>query len=117
MPGLTNASSAVALDAALAAGDFIAYSVNGSSEFAGLARTAVGAWAAATVADPSVKSNSGALTSATASSAGTVSHYSVYSASSGGTQKVDWTAVASAKTLAIGDTVTWAAGALQVTLT
>lgn len=116
MPGLTNATSAVALDAALAAGDYIAYSANGTSETASLARTAVGAWAAATVADPSVKANANALTSATATGAVTITHYAVYSASTAGTQKVDWTVVTSSKTLAIGDTVTWAVGALQVTL-
>jgi hypothetical protein len=117
MPGLTNATSAAALDAVLAAGDFIAYSANGTSESASLARTAIGAWAAATVADPSVKSNANALTSATATGAVVVSHFAVYSASTAGTQKSEWQAVASAKTLAIGDTVTWAVGTLQITLT
>jgi hypothetical protein len=117
MAGLTNATSATALDAVLAAGDYIGYSTNGSSEAAILTRTAVVAWAAATVADPSVKANANALTSATASGAGTVTHYAVYSAVTAGTQKTDWQAVASSKTLAIGDTVTWAIGALQVTLT
>lgn len=117
MPGLTNATSAAALDAVLASGDYVAYSANGTSETASLARTAIGAWAAATVADPSVKSNSGALTSAAATGAVTVSHYSIYSASTGGTQKTDWQAVTTSKTLAIGDTVTWAASSLSVTLT
>jgi hypothetical protein len=117
MPGLTNATSAAALDAVLAAGDFIAYSANGTSETASLVRTAVGAWAAATVADPSVKANANALSSAAASGAVTVSHFSIYSASTGGTQKTDWQAVSASKTLAIGDTVTWAIGAAQITLT
>lgn len=117
MAGLTNATSAAALDAVLAAGDFIGYSTNGSSEAAILARTAVGAWAAATVADPSVKANANALTSAVASGAGTITHYGVFSAVTAGTQKTDWTPVTASKTLAIGDTVTWAAGALQITLT
>jgi hypothetical protein len=117
MPGLTNATSATALDAVLAAGDHIAYSANGSSETASLARTAIVAWAAATVADPSVKANANALTSATATGAVTITHYAVYSASTAGTQKTEWTTVTSSKTLAIGDTVTWAIGALQVTMT
>ena len=117
MPGLTNASSAVALDAVFGSGDYIAYSTNGSSEAAILSRTAVAAWAAATVADPSVKANANALTSATASGAGTVTHFAVYSAAAAGTQRTDWQAVSSSKTLAIGDTVTWAIGALQITLT
>ena len=76
MAGLTNAESAATLDVRFpttGGTDHIAYSVNGSSEFAGLARTAIGAtgWAAATVADPSVKANANALTSAAASSGGT----------------------------------------------
>ncbi len=122
MAGLTNAESQATLDARFpttGATDHIAYSTNGTSEFGGLARTAVGAtgWSAATAADPSVKANANALTSATASSAGTVTHYAIYTASSGGTQRTDWTALAASKTLSIGDTVSWAVGALQVTLT
>lgn len=122
MAGLTNAESQATLDARFpttGATDHIAYSTNGTSEFGGLARTAVGAtgWSAATAADPSVKANANALTSATASSAGTVTHYAIYTASSGGTQRTDWTALAASKTLSIGDTVSWAVGACQVTLT
>lgn len=122
MPGLTNAESAATLDQRFpttGGTDFIAYSANGTSETASLARTAVGAtgWAAATVADPSVKANGTALTSAAATGAVTVTHFAIFSASTGGTQRVDWTALASSRTLAIGDTLTWAVGALQVTLT
>ena len=73
MAGLTNAESQATLDARFpttGATDHIAYSTNGTSEFGGLARTAIGAtgWAAATSADPSVKANANALTSAAASS-------------------------------------------------
>lgn len=122
MAGLTNAESAATLDARFpitGGTDYLAYSINGSSEFAGLARTAVGAtgWAAATVADPSVKANGTALTSAAASGAGTVSHFAVYSAASGGTQRTDWTALTSARTLAIGDQMQWPIGAAAITLT
>lgn len=122
MPGLTNAESQATLDVRFpttGATDHIAYSANGSSESASLARTAIGAtgWAAATAADPSVKANANALTSATATGAVTVTHFAVYSASTAGTQRTEWQAVTSSKTLAIGDTVTWAIGALQVTLT
>lgn len=122
MAGLTNAESQATLDARFpttGATDHIAYSVNGTSEFAGLARTAIGAtgWAAATSADPSVKANANALTSAAASSGGTVSHFAIYSASTAGTQRTDWTALAASRTVATGDQLTWAVGACQVTLT
>lgn len=122
MAGATNAESAATLDARFptsGATDHVAYSVNGTSEFAGLARTPVGAtnWAAATVADPSVKQNVAGLTSATASSAGTVSHYAIFTALTVGTQRTDWIAFTTPRVLAIGDSVSWAAGALKVTLT
>lgn len=122
MAGLTNAECAATLDLRFptsGAGDYIAYSTNGTSEWAGLARTAVGAtgWAAATVADPSVKANADELVSAEATDAGTITHFAVYSASTGGTQRSDWTAVAASKTLAAGDTVTWGEGDLAITLT
>lgn len=121
MAGLTNAESAATLDARFpttGGTDYIAYSSNGTSETGVLVRTAVGAtgWAAATVADPSVKANANALTSAAASGGATITHFAVFSASSGGNQRTDWTAVSTAKTVASGDTVTWAAGALQITL-
>lgn len=98
--------------------DYIAYSANGTSETGSLARTAIGAtgWAAATAATPSVKANNAILTSATASGAVTVSHYAIYSASTGGTQRTDWTALTASKTLAIGDSVQWAVGACSITL-
>lgn len=122
MAGFTNAEAQATLDARFpttGATDHIAWSVNGTSEFAGLARTAVGAtgWAAATAADPSVKANASALLTAAATGAGAVSHFAVYTASTGGTQRTDWTALSLSKTLAIGDKLEAAAGALQVTLT
>lgn len=116
MAGLTQARQQAILDAEFVSADFIAYSANGTSETANLARTAIAAWTAASAATPSVKSNSGALTSAGATGAVTVTHFAVYSASSGGTQRTDWTAFPSSKTLATNDTVSWAANALQVTL-
>lgn len=122
MAGLTNAESQATLDARFpttGATDHIAYSVNGTSEFAGLARTAIGAtgWASATSADPSVKANANALTSAAATSGGTVSHFAIFSASSAGTQRTDWTALTASRTVATGDQLTHAAGAISVTLT
>ena len=121
MAGFTQAYQQTLLDYAFptsASTDHVAYSANGTSEFASLARTAIGAtgWAAATAATPSVKANNAQLTSAAASGAGTITHFAIYSASSAGTQKTDWTALSASKVLGIGDQVQWAIGALQVTL-
>lgn len=120
--GLSISASQTALDTLFptsANGTYLGYSVNGTSEFAGLARTAVGAtgWSAATSADPSVKANSTALTSAALSSGGTISHVAVFSAVTAGTQLTDWQAVGTAKTLGVGDNVTIAISAVQITLT
>lgn len=123
MAGFTNAEAAATLDLRFpttGGTDHIAYSVNGTSEWANLARTAVGAtgWSAATVADPSVKANANVLTSGTVATAGgTVTHFAIFSASSGGTQRTDWTALTASRTLAVGDSLQWAASALQITLT
>lgn len=123
MSGLTTTESQATLDARFpttGGTDYIAYSTNGTSEFANLARTSIGAtgWAAATAADPSVKANANALTSAAVVTAGgTVTHFAIYSASSGGTQRTDWTPLAASRTLGVGDTMSWAVGACQVTLT
>lgn len=116
MAGFTQARQQAILDAELVSGDYIAWSANGSSETGSLARTAVVGWGAATAASPSSKSNSGALTSAGASAGVTVTHFAVYSASTAGTQKTDWTALAASKVLGIGDKIDVAAGALAVTL-
>ena len=122
MSGLTTAESQATLDARFPTSggtDYVAYNVIGSSEFAGLARTSVGAtgWAAATSADPSVKANANILTTAAASSGGTVTHFAIYSASSGGTQRTDWTTLDASRTVVTGDTLQWAVGLLKVTLT
>lgn len=122
MAGFTNAESQATLDARFptsGASDYVAYSANGSSETGSLARTAVGAtgWAAATNADPSVKANASALTTAGASAGVTVTHFAIFTASSGGTQRTDWTALTASKTLATSETGTWAIGTLKVTLT
>lgn len=122
MAGLTNAASAEALDALFpttGATDYIAWSADGSTETGSLARTSIGAtgWSAATVADPSVKSNANTLTSAAASGSVTVSHFAVYDASSAGNQRTDWTALAASRALTAGDKLEVAAGDLDVTLT
>lgn len=123
MAGLTQALQQSVLDSSTlfptsGATDHIAYSANGTSETAVLARTAVGAtgWAAATAATPSVKANNAALTSAAASGSATITHFAIYSASSGGTQKTDWTALSASRAVVAGDQLQWAIGALQVTL-
>ena len=121
MAGFTQAEAVATLDVRFpttGGGDYIAWSENGTSESANLARTAIGAtgWAAATAAQPSVKSNANALTSAAASGAATITHWAIYNASSSGTQRTDWTALAASRTLAISDTVSVAAGALDITL-
>lgn len=121
MAGFTQTEQQATLDARFptsGATDHIAYSVNGTSEFAGMARTPIGAtgWAAATAATPSVKANANALTSAAASSGGTISHFAIYSALTSGTQRTDWQALAASKTVATGDQLTHAVGAIAVTL-
>lgn len=122
MAGVTNAEAQATLDVrypTTGATDHIAYSANGTSETASLARTAIGAtgWAAATAADPSVKANAAVLTSAAATGAVTVSHFAIYTASTAGTQRTDWTTLTSSRTLAIGDKLEHAIGAIAVTLT
>lgn len=122
MAGLTTTESQATLDARFpttGGTDYIAYSANGTTETASLARTAIGAtgWAAATAADPSVKANANLLTSAAATGAVVVSHFAIYSASTAGTQRTDWTTLTAARTLAIGDKLEWAVGAAQITLT
>jgi hypothetical protein len=118
MAGFTTAFSRTTLDAAILTTDYIAYSANGSSETANMARTAVAAWNAASDADPAIRDNTNALESAGASGNVSVSHWAIYSAETNGTQKTDWTAfTGGTRALVTGDKVTWAAGACDVTLT
>lgn len=121
MAGLTQARQQAVLDSEFptsASTDHVAYSINGTSETSIIARTAIGAtgWAAATAATPSVKANNTALVSAGATGSGTISHFAIFSASTGGTQKTDWTALASSRAVVTNDTVQWPIGSLQVTL-
>lgn len=130
MAGLSNTEAQATLDLRFpttGAGDFVGYSINGTTEFAGLARTAIGAtgWAAATAADPSVKANANALVSAALSTAttGATISYAVFSASTAGTQRTDWQPLLDTAgnprtfTLAAGDQLTHAVGAIKITLT
>lgn len=130
MAGLTNTEAQATLDARFpttGGTDYIGYSINGTSEFAGLARTAIGAtgWAAATSADPSVKANANLLTSAAATATTTTAtiSWAVFSASTAGTQRTDWQALtdnagaARTFTLAVGDKLEHGIGLLKITLT
>jgi hypothetical protein len=122
MAGFTITEAQAILDARFPTSggtDYVAYSANGTSETANLARTAVGAtgWSAATAADPSVKANANILTTAAASGAVVVSHFAIYSAVTAGTQRTDWQALSASKSLGLGDKGEFAVGALQVTLT
>jgi hypothetical protein len=123
MAGYTQAYQQTVLDWAhptTANGDHIGYSLNGTSENTTVftARTPVGAtnWAAATAATPSVKANAGAITTAAAAAAGTVTHYAIFSALTGGVQKTDWQPLDNSRVIAIGDQAQWAAGQIKVTL-
>ena len=116
MAGFTQARQQAILDTEFVSGDYIAWSANGTSETGSLARTAIGSWSSATAANPSVKGNTGALTSAAASGSVTVSHYAICSASTAGTQKTDWTALTASRALTTGDQLSIAAGAITVSL-
>ena len=121
MAGLTQARQVAILNTEFpnsGSTDHIAWSSNGTSESSALARTAIGAtgWATATSADPSVKANNSALTSAAASGSATITHFAIFSAASGGTQKTDWQALASSRAVVSGDTLQVAIGAIAITL-
>ena len=117
MAGFTTAFSRTTLDSAIVNGDHVRYSENGSSASANVAATAIAAWDASTNADPAVRQNTGAVDSAAAGAGCTITHYSVWD-STDTTQKTDWTAfTGGSQTLALGDKISWAAGACKVTLT
>ena len=128
MAGFTTTEQKATLDARFpttGGGDYIAFSTDGSTEAASvMARVAVGAsgWAAATGGDPAEKPNAAKITTAAALAGGTLTHWAVMSASSGGTQRTKWnqlkdsTGVVKSRTVAAGDTLTFEAGTLKVTL-
>jgi hypothetical protein len=102
------------------ASDYIAYSTDGATEFTNLARTFVGAtgWSAATAADPSVKSNANVLTTATVVTAGgTITHFTLFTAASGGVQRIDWQLLDNPRALAIGESFQWDIASLNIALT
>lgn len=118
MAGLTQAFAQTTLEAAIVNGDVVRYSENGSSASAHVAATSIAAWDAATAADPSHRKNTNAVDSAACDADSiTLSHYSIWNSTST-TQKTDWTAFTGGnETLNTGDKVSWAAQALDVTLT
>ena len=117
MAGFTTAFSRTTLDAAIVDGDKIHWSENGSSDSTHVAATTVTAWDASTDADPAVRSNTGALTSAACDADSiTISHFAIFD-SAGTTQKTDYTALDSSRSLDTGDTLSIAANAIEVTLT
>jgi len=122
MAGFSPAYSATLLDMAMpttGATDWIGYSTNGSTEFAGMARSQVaasGGWGSAVSGSPATKANATAVNTATATSAGTITHFATFTASTAGVQKVDWTAVSASKTVAVGDSLTWPIGSLVISL-
>lgn len=120
MAGLTDAESKATLDARFpttGATDQVRWSANGTSESASLAPTSIGAtgWAAATTADPSVKANGTALTTAAASAGVTITHGAVFTTA--GVQRTDWQALATSRALLTGDSLSVAIGDVKVTLT
>lgn len=121
MAGFTQAEQVATLDARFpttGGTDYIAYSVNGTSESGLIARTAIGAtgWAAATNATPSVKANANILTSAASSGSGTISHYAIFNASTSGTQRTDWQALDTAIPVILNSVINWPVGAAKITL-
>lgn len=91
----------------------------GGTEVSGVnyARVVCNAWDAATAASPSVAQNTGAINFATpgAGGWGTVTHFALFDQSSGG-NLLGWAALGTSKTINAGDTVSFAAGALDVTM-
>ncbi|HET8537638.1 MAG TPA: hypothetical protein VFL73_10715 [Solirubrobacteraceae bacterium] len=128
MAGFTPAEQKATLDARFptsGATDYIAFSTDGSTEAASvMPRMAVGAtgWAAATAGDPAEKPNAAKLTTPAALATGTLTQWAVMSAASGGTQRTKWnvlkdsTGAVKARAVAAGDTLTFEAGTLKVTL-
>ena len=117
MAGFTTAFARTTLDAAIVDGDVILWSENGSSETTHVAGTAVAGWDASTDADPTIRDNTSALESAACDADSiTITHFSIFD-TTGATQKTDWTALTAPRTLDTDDTLTVAAGAIDVTLT
>jgi len=118
MAGFLTAFARTTLDAAIVNGDVVRYSENGSSASAHVAATSIAAWTAATNADPAHRVNTAAVDSAGCDADTiTLTTWSVWDSASS-VQKTEWTAFTGGnEVLNIGDKVSWAAGACDVTLT
>lgn len=115
--GFTQAFSQTTLDAAIVNGDKVYWSSNGTTQNTHVAATAIAAWTASTAADPAVRVNTSAVDSAACDAdTQTFTHFAIYD-SAGTTQKTEYTALGSPRTLMTGDKLSIAAGAIQVTLT
>lgn len=113
----TQAGQQFILDAAFPAASTVhtvGWSVNGTSEWSGMARTPIGTYAAATATNPSWKSNAAKLTSAASTAAGTVTHYATFTAASGGIQLSIWKPLAAGVQVAVGGKLEVNAGDLDL---
>lgn len=112
---LTPAAARAALDAALTGVTHAEWSENGTTVSAKVAATAVTLEAAAdltTYQRKAIDVASPPLLSAAASAAGTITHYRLTTASSGGTAKTAFVPLTSAITLAIGEKISLADAAI-----
>lgn len=83
----------------------------------GYAREICNSWTAASDADPSVSSNVAAIDFGNgAADWGTLTRFALYDASTGGNLLTDITALTAEKTIGAGDPVSFAIGALTVSL-
>lgn len=110
---LTTARLAAALDTGLTSVNQVAWSENGTSESSNLAATTV-TLKSATVANPSVKSNNGALESAAASADCTITHFAFKNSSTG--LQTTWNQLSQAAVLLAGGKITAADGSLSENL-
>ena len=113
----TQAGQQFILDAAFPNGTTahtVGWSVNGTGEWSGMARTPIGTYAAATATNPSWKSNAAKPTSAASTAAGTVTHYAVLTAALGGTQLSIWKPLAAGVQVAVGGKLEVNAGDLDL---
>jgi len=104
----STARMAVGMDAAAALITQVAWSENGSSESANVVPTACTV-KAATVANPSVIANNGALESAAATADCTITHFAFKSST---TNQTTWNQLSQAAVLLTGGKITAADGAL-----
>jgi len=112
---LTTARMAAALDTGLTAATHISWSANGTDPTAHVAATSLTAdpkLKAATNANPSVKSSSGALESAAAAEGVTITHWA-FASDDTPTLLTTWNALADSAVLLVGGKLTIADGALS----